>query len=648
MSKNYKESSIDSSRFAILFKMIKQIFEIKKVPFPWMRSINASICAGFPMIVSLLIGRLDLGLIGGVGGFIYLYVVNEPYAQRAKKIFIITIGISCTAALGSLVSPHPILITLIVGLIEALGTFIFGSLSIPGPAAIFFVVGFLMTNGMSVNPAAMPMRAAAVFLSGCFTWIVSMIGYFFNPYDPEIKAVRNVYLCLSEFSKAIGRKNAQNVQNRTVNTLRQAEQTLLAGYISWKNSFVFNRLLLINEHANKLFLEMLELSCDKSIKLPDEISDYIKTLSEGIDLKNREKIKMHNLNNDLDNRYNKLLEIIYDVEAIINLPITSIGHGVKISKPSLKIKFAKAFNKDSIVFVNSIRYGVILSISAIIAFSFPFTNPYWIPITCAAVMLGSTIISTFNRAIQRSVGTIIGLMFTIVIFKLEPTGFVIVIINMVLTAITQLLIVKNYAIACIFITANSFILAEAASKIHEFSYFATARITDIVIGSAIGLIGTYIIGHRSASSRLPDLMVKLVRSQSQVLVYLVNNKTNSYDNDIKYIKEKMNINLMNFKMAYETALGEIPNDRETLERMWPSVFSSEHITYLLDQYCVTKKFLNLSDDDLAKFLLAFEKIVIAIEKKQLIEIKEVPIIDEFPKLCKEINQLQYALSIKRR
>lgn len=63
----------------------------------------------------------------------------------------------------------------------------------------------------------------------------------------------------------------------------------MAGYISWKNSFVFNRLLLINEHANKLFLEMLELSCDKSIKLPDEISDYIKTLSEGIDLKIEKK-----------------------------------------------------------------------------------------------------------------------------------------------------------------------------------------------------------------------------------------------------------------------------------------------------------------------------------------------------------------------
>ena len=57
------------------------------------------------------------------------------------------------------------------------------------------------------------------------------------------------------------------------------------------------------------------------------------------------------------------------------------------------------------------------------------------------------------------------------------------------------------------------------------------------------------------------------------------------NNDINWIKEKLNINLMNFKMAYNTALGEIPNNKEMLEMMWPAVFSLEHITYLLDQCC---------------------------------------------------------------
>lgn len=106
---------------------------------------------------------------------------------------------------------------------------------------------------------------------------------------------------------------------------------------------------------------------------------------------------------------------------------------------------------------------------------------------------------------------------------------------------------------------------EFVDQIHDVTYFATARITDILIGSAIGLIGTYIIGRRSASSRLPDLIVKLIRSQARVLVGLAtNNKENNSDNT-KWIKEKMGINLMNFKTAYNTALGEIPHNEEMLE-----------------------------------------------------------------------------------
>ena len=68
------------------------------------------------------------------------------------------------------------------------------------------------------------------------------------------------------------------------------------------------------------------------------------------------------------------------------------------------------------------------------------------------------------------------------------------------------------------------LIAETATKIYDFSYFATARVTDIVVGVAIGLIGTYLMGHSSASSRLPGLMTKLIRSQARVLVRLSSNR----------------------------------------------------------------------------------------------------------------------------
>jgi uncharacterized membrane protein YccC len=327
----------------------------------------------------------------------------------------------------------------------------------------------------------------------------------------------------------------------------------------------------------------------------------------------------------------------------MNIPLKYIGHSIKLSKPSLKIRFLEAFNKDSIVFVNSIRYGIVLSISAIVAFNFPFTRPYWITLSCAAVMCGSTIMATFHRAIQRSVGTIVGILLAIIILGFHPQGFMIVVVNMCLTCLVELAISRNYALAAVFITPNAMLIAENSTKIYNISYFATARITDIVVGSAIGLIGTYIIGRKSASSRLIDLMVKLLRSHARLLVFLA---SNSSEHNINLMKERMEIDLMNFKMAYNTALGEIPNNQEMFEMMWPVFFRLEHISYLLTQYCTEKGSLRLSEEELGQVILIYETMANDIQEKNVIKPRKISIINEIPEFCEEINTLQEAISIK--
>lgn len=623
--------------------MIKQAFKLNKNPFPWEKAISAAICGGFPVLIGLLLNQIRFGLLGAIGGFTYLYVFNEPYAERVKKIFFIAIGITVSVALGTLAAPYPALIIIIVGLIGAITTFIFGMLKITGPAAVFFVLSFTMTTGIKIEHSEIPIFIGVVFATSMFSWIVSMVGYFINPHGPELKKIKGLYLTLAEFAEAVGSEDISNIRNRTVNALKESEEILVIGHISWKVSFLFNRLFLLNQHANKMFLEMLELHSNSKNKLPKELIQIIRKLSMGISLKEQETIKIEKLKGKLDENYDNLLQIIYDVEAIMNIPLKLIGRGINISKPSLTIRFLKSFNKDSIVFANSIRHGIVLSISAIVAFNFPFTRPYWITLSCAAVMCGSTIMATFHRAIQRSVGTIIGILLATIILSFQPEGFMVVAINMCLTALIELAISKNYALAAIFITPNSILIAENSTQIHNVGYFATARITDIIVGSAIGLIGTYIIGRKSASSRLQDLIVKLLHSHSRVIVFLASNNNK---NSTSIVKEKMEIDLMNFKMAYNTALGEIPNNEEMLEMMWPVFFSLEHISYLLAQYCTEKGHLSLSDEELAQLILIYETMANDIEQKNAIQPRKISVINEIPELCEEINMLQEALSIK--
>lgn len=641
---NNRQNSIYAFAATNLLASLKQLFKIKKAPLPWTKALGAAICAGFPILIGILTEEISLGLIGEAGSFSYLYVFNEPYAYRAKKMFFIAMGMSLSFALGTLTAPYPWLVILAVGMVGAIATFLLGLLKILGPAAVFFVLSFLLAAGMPVNPSEALTRAGIVFISGILAWIVSMIGYFFNPHGPEIKALKEVYLDLAKFSQAIGSEDTNNVRHATVIALRKLDEILLAGYIPWKDSSTFNRFFLLNEQANKLFLEMVELSSKGISKLPNEFNIMITELSHGIELRNKKSIKLTIPPGKVFPIYDNLLNIIYETKTIINSPLPRIYNKVKPLKPSLRMKFIQALDMDSIVFINALKYGIVLSISAIVALYLPFDKPYWIPLSCAAAMSGSTIMSTFHRTIQRSFGTLIGTIIAAIILVLRPEGAILLMITMSLTALIELCIVKNYALAAIFITPNALLLAQIGSGITDPSYFVSARIIDTLVGTFIGLIGTCILSRRSASSRLPNLMMELIHSQSQLLVRLTSNKITQNTKATKAIKEKMQMNLMNFKLAYSTALEESSNQKN-LEILWPAIFSIEHISYLLDKYCTNKGYLNLSDEDLSKLLLSLEAMVVSIHENQLVKPKRVPILNEIPIICGEINQLQEALNI---
>ena len=255
----------------------------------------------------------------------------------------------------------------------------------------------------------------------------------------------------------------------------------------------------------------------------------------------------------------QLFTKITDADAIMNEPTSKINQVIRISKPSLRTILMGAFDKNSIVFITAVRFGVFTIIAAIIAYQFEFKRPFWVPLSCVAVMSGFSIVATYHRAIQRAFGTILGILIASLILAAHPTGFIIAVFILLLTFITELFIVKNYGLAALFFTPNALLMAESTSQgSFSFSYFASARLIDILIGIVIGLIGVFIVGRRSASSRLPHLITKTIRSQAQYLFILFSDQEIGFNARESREINKMRTNLNNLKTLYDTATGEIP------------------------------------------------------------------------------------------
>ncbi len=626
--------------------LIKGAFTIKTTPFPWERAICAGISSAVPVLIGLLFGSFQYGLIAGIGGFSYLYVWNEPYPQRAKKIFFVALGLAVSNGLGILTASSPFLLAVILGLIGAVGTFIFGALKIPGPASIFFVIVCAMASASHVDPSLAPLRVGLIFLGGAFAWLVAMAGWFFHPHGPEIKSVKRIYSELAALVNSVGTEQFTAAREKTVLALNGADSTLLAGYVSWKSSTIFKQLYLLKEQAHSIFLDILELAAEGRTNLPPALGETIQALALSLDRKKSEPMTILQPQ-ESDYAVNRLFSKIYDADAIMNEPISKTNQDVKITKPTVISQFLDAFDKNSIVLLSSLKYGIVLMAAAMIAFAFDFNRSYWIPVSCGAVMLGSTIMSTFHRAIQRAIGTTVGIIIASTILSTHPAGILVALWMLILGGLTELFMVRNYAFAVMFITPSSLLMAESTTQIHNLPYFATVRITDILIGAVIGLIGVLLVGRRTASSRLPHLIARTLRSQSQLFFKLYSEQKNELTFDGSKMRNKMRVNLSNLRTVYTTALGEIAPNKKELEYLSLAIFSMEQLGYLLDSSSKQSKRPVLSDEILAQFLLVFESMAKSVELNDWVMKKNVPEIEGFAKIQKGIISLQDALQLVR-
>lgn len=102
--------------------------------------------------------------------------------------------------------------------------------------------------------------------------------------------------------------------------------------------------------------------------------------------------------------------------------------------------------------VESLTFGLVMAVSLAIAFLLKIENPYWVPISCLAVMQGSSSQHIWLRGTQRIIGTLFGLGLTWLIVLGNPSALFMVIAIILLQTIVEFLVVRNYGVAVVFIT----------------------------------------------------------------------------------------------------------------------------------------------------------------------------------------------------
>jgi uncharacterized membrane protein YccC len=142
------------------------------------------------------------------------------------------------------------------------------------------------------------------------------------------------------------------------------------------------------------------------------------------------------------------------------------------------------------VVFDSVLIGVCVGVSLLLAQALQLHNPYWVPVSCLAVIQGMSLRAVWEKQLQRLLGTSIGLLLSwgLLALPLDPWRLALMII--VLTFIVETAVVRHYGFAAIFITPLTLLLAEAVTLGHgSVSALIQARFVDTLLGCLVGLVG---------------------------------------------------------------------------------------------------------------------------------------------------------------
>ncbi len=142
------------------------------------------------------------------------------------------------------------------------------------------------------------------------------------------------------------------------------------------------------------------------------------------------------------------------------------------------------------VVYDSVLIALFVGIALVVAEMMGLRSAYWAPVSCLAIMQNVTMRAVWNKQVHRIVGTVGGMALTWALLQLPLGKWELSLLLMALSFMIEVLVVRHYGLAAVFITPQTILLAEAGAAMQlPANAIMHARLVDIVVGSIIGVIG---------------------------------------------------------------------------------------------------------------------------------------------------------------
>lgn len=598
----------------------------KDTPIPRRRLWGTGLTTALVMSGGLALGHIEWGIWAFLGGFTSLYVHPQPYRVRAITLLIVGLGLDISMGLGGLASVwwH---MALALGFVAAASTYLTGTFDVPLPAGFIFVLVACISSALPLHPANIIwIRMLAVLGGAGIAWIVGMVDWLWNPAGPQRAIVSEAFFALADYGASLGSPRTMvSAQHKAAQAVMQAHETARG-----------TRLVQLEHAANEathLFRALIALAAHVQEPLAPVWHQLLQNLGDQVKHPGKLPLTVPEVPQSLGLPWMRWHDAVQQAVAVLSGQ-SRPPFELRLYQPTVFERLNRGLSRHALVLPATARIGIAVAFSVLLAHLIGIAHPFWVPLTAAAVLQGVSTAVIAERAIQRALGTTLGLVLAGVLLAMRPPNVATAILLVVLQLGMLFFIAKNYGVSVVFITTI------ALMNIYTGTHAAImpmvwARFKDTLIGSAVGLVAAFALWGRASSTRLPQACVHALTRTGDLMQSTL---TAASATKLAHLRGSTLSALLSVQHLYQAALGELPPVNR--DEVWPLVLSIERLGYLVMSLVRTPR---TPDRALAHALQPmWDALNARLQGKAVESITHIPHMPQYPAIEEQLQELAQA------
>ncbi|MFF1395169.1 FUSC family protein [Streptomyces sp. NPDC058287] len=461
-------------------------------------------------------GRPDLSVYAMLGAFTTTFGRNLPYPRRARVLALVAVAmtacVGCGSALAAWARPGAgswgaAVVVTATAVVAGLAKLACDATRLSGLGAMLLLFSFAVAaNGSPTTADVLPQTGLAA-AGAAVAWVLGVSGRLVHPDRPQRFAVAKALRELAGLLAGPGRPGGdmRQARHRTTVAVLQAYHSL--GLAPPTQAHQAGR--------DGIFVRLTDLSWSLLINSARRPPADPAALSEQLLRQARVLTERRRRPPALLPELSLASPAAQDSEDAPVSPVApATGPGQPVAWRATELLMGRRAGGPehrAVLAVPAVRMVLGTGIAGGLAVAGGLEHSYWASISAAAVLHSVNLRTTAQRAVQRTLGTVIGLLIALGVLATVPDPVALACVIVLLEFLLEYFVPRNYGLGVVFLTPLALLMSDLAAPAPAGELVAD-RVLGSVLGIVVGLVCALLIVHDHAALRVERALATCTRA----------------------------------------------------------------------------------------------------------------------------------------